>query len=294
MRGDFLSCKNYMAYLLFDIGGTKMRLSVTKDGKDIGETKIVPTPQEFKKGIIEFKKTYLSLAKGKSIKRAVGGIAGPLDKDKKMSVNPPHLPDWKNKPLKEELEKVVSAPLYLENDTAMAGLGEAVFGAAKGKTIVAYMTVSTGVGGARIVDGKIDASTFGFEPGHQSIDADGTIFAEAKPFEGGRLKGHLEGLISGPAIKRRYGEKPEEIEDEKVWDEVASLLAVGLNNTIVHWSPEVIVLGGSLMEKIPFKKVEYNLTNMLKIFPDIPQIKKAKLGDLSGLYGALYYLNNIN
>jgi glucokinase len=53
------------------------------------------------------------------------------------------------------------------------GLGEAVFGAGKGREIVVYMTISTGVGGARIVGGKIDASAMGFEPGHQIIDACG-------------------------------------------------------------------------------------------------------------------------
>ena len=67
---------------------------------------------------------------------------------------------------------------YLANDSDLDGLGEATVGAGKGFNIVAYITVSTGIGGVRIVGGKIDVSTYGFEPGHQIIDADGSIYSE--------------------------------------------------------------------------------------------------------------------
>src|SRR6185436_9338463 len=55
-----------------------------------------------------------------------------------------------------ELNKLFNCPVYLENDAALCGLGEASVGAGQGSKIMVYLTISTGVGGARIVGGKID------------------------------------------------------------------------------------------------------------------------------------------
>jgi predicted NBD/HSP70 family sugar kinase len=148
------------------------------------------------------------------------------------------------------------------------------------------MTVSTGVGGVRIVDGEIDKSAMGFEPGHQIIDADGTLCPECKS-----VPGYLERYVSGSAIEMRHGKKAYEIDDPGVWDEAARFLAYGLNNTIVHWSPDVVILGGSVTGKIPLDKVRVYLADILKIFPEPPLIRKAVLGDFGGLYGALHFLN---
>ncbi len=70
--------------------------------------------------------------------------------------------------------------------------------------------------------------------------------------------------------------------------------ALGLNTSIVHWSPDVVVLGGSLMNKISIEKVRENLTKILTAFERLPKIKIGTLGDECGLYGALHYLNTQN
>src|SRR3990167_4329700 len=114
-------------YLLFDIGGTKMRMGIAENFKTISKTVILPTPKRFADGMALFKKTTKELANGKKIKAISGGIAGPLDKNKTMIFNAPNLPDWKNKPLAKEFQKIFKAPVYLENDAVLAGLGEAVF-----------------------------------------------------------------------------------------------------------------------------------------------------------------------
>lgn len=274
-------------FLLFDIGATKMRLAVSRDGNSFAEPKIVETPKDFDEGMSLFKKTAAELSGGEKIKAATGGIAGLLDQKKEELVNSPNLPGWVNKPLKETIEKLMDVPVYIENDAAIVGLGEAVIGAGKGYDIVAYITVSTGVGGARIVAGKIDRNRFGFEPGHQIIDPGGALFP------GRSTLGHLEGLVSGTAIEKRYHKKPYEISDPKVWEEIALWLAYGLNNTIVHWSPDVVVLGGSMMKSISLEKVTVNLHKILTIFPKAPIVKRAELGDSGGLYGALTIVQNI-
>jgi len=278
-------------FLLFDIGGTKMRLAVSKDGKSFDEPKIVDTPQDFNAGMSLFQKISMELSGGGKIKAVAGGIAGPLDRGKTKLINSPNLPRWVDKPLKETLQKTLKTPVHLENDAAIVGLGEAVNGAGKGEEIVAYITVSTGIGGARIVDGRIDRNIFGFEPGHQIIDPTGTLC----PICGSA--GHLEGHLSGVALEARYHKKPYEITDNQVWEEEAKWLAYGLNNTAVYWSPSVIVLGGSMITKSPgisIERVSYHLKKTLTIFPERPRLAKAELGDIGGLYGALEILKQNN
>ncbi|MBI3671423.1 ROK family protein, partial [Candidatus Azambacteria bacterium] len=150
-----------------------------------------------------------------------------------------------------------------------------------------YITVSTGVGGARIVNGKIDANRFGFEPGHQIID-----FEEAH-CSFCSTKGELEDYVSGKSLMEKFKKRPEEIKDEKVWRELATTLAYGINNVIVFWSPDVVVLGGSMMNNpgISAEDIKLHLKDTLTIFPEYSDIKLASLGDIGGLYGALELAN---
>jgi predicted NBD/HSP70 family sugar kinase len=279
-------------YIFFDIGGTKTRIAASNDCLSFGEPIKIDTPKDFNAGIEEFKRIATDLSGGERIEYAGGGVAGPLDKDHSKLLNSPNLPGWIEKPLKEELEKALGASVVLQNDTAVVGLGEAHHGAGKGDEIVVYITVSTGVGGVRIVNGFIDKGRFGFEPGHQVIDMDGGVCPEcnvSKSHPDG--VGHLEGYVSGTATANRFGKKAYEIDQsDPVWDELAYFLAVGLNNTIVHWSPDIVVLGGSMMvgdPAIPLDKVMEYLKKELKIFPEHPILKKAELKDEGGLYGAM-------
>lgn len=306
-------------HLVFDIGGTKMRIGIAENFKTISKTVILPTPKSFEEGMALFKNAAKELANGKKIKVISGGIAGPLDKNKTMILNTLNLRGWSRKPLVKKLKKIFKAPVYLENDAALAGLGEAAFGAGVGKNIVAYLTISTGVGGARIVNEKIDQNAFGFEPGHQIIFSELQNYYNSGSCRCGDLKSArklrafketrlrvtphldnfviqstLENLVSGTAIEKKYGKKPYEIFDAKIWDNVAKDLAYGLHNIAVLWSPDIIILGGSMMKKvgIPVDRAQYHLSRIMKIFPKPPLIKKSKLGDLAGLYGALTHLNN--
>lgn len=280
-------------YILFDIGGTKMRLAASRDCKEfVGEPTVVETPDDFDEAMEVFRATAQKVCHGEQIESGAGGIAGVFDIDKATLLRSPNNPKWIGKPLREKLSDAVGAPIHIDNDTAIVGLGEAHFGAGKGAEIVAYMTVSTGVGGARIVDGRIDANRFGFEPGHQIIDFDGTVCPSCNaPGVHGDGPGHLEGYVSGTATQRRFGVKPYEIEQEdELWQTLAEWLAVGLNNTIVHWSPDIVVLGGSMIVGDPGIKiadVRRALSEKLDIFPLKPEIKAAELEDFGGLYGAM-------
>lgn len=273
-------------YIIFDIGGTNMRLARSADGIKFDEPVVAPTPKDFDDGITQFIRIARELAAGDPISVVAGGIAGPLSRDKRMLVNSPHLHGWIEKPLAARIEEELATQVRVENDTAVVGLGEAVVGAGKGYPIVAYLSVSTGVGGVRIVNQKIDLSAYGFEPGHQIIDAGGGLArSDEPPFRGSTL----EAYVSGSAVTERYGKKPYEITDALFWDRMAHLLAYGVNNIIVHWSPDIVVIGGSMMKKIgiPVDRVEAYVAGMTRIYPELPPIVHSELGDFGGLHGAL-------
>ncbi len=280
--------KYFMNYILFDIGGTKTRIAVSHDGETFNDPRIVDTPKDFDTAIAQLKQISYELTRGEKIDYAAGDVAGVFSRDKAVLLKSPHLPGWNGKNVKYAIETALSTEASLANDAAVVGLGEAVYGAGKGHEIVAYITISTGVGGVRIVNGNIDVSAMGFEPGHQIFDASGGFHKDGV----GGTGLDLEGYISGSAITARYGKKPYEITDEKFWDEIARLLAYGLSNTIVHWSPDVVVLGGSMMKEIgiPVERVRAHLGGILRIYPSLPRIVHSSLGDIGGLYGALAFI----
>ena len=265
-----------------------MRIASSKNAKDLEKSKIVATPEKFDDGMLVFKNTVRELAGTNDIEAIAGGVAGPLDKERKAILNAPNLKGWWAAPLKSELERICQGPVYLENDTAIVGLGEAIYGAGSGKNIVAYITVSTGVNGVRIVGGEISPSAMGFEIGQQIINFDGERFCPACD-----APGYLESYISGSAFEKKFAKKPYEIFDPDLWEETAKLLAIGLNNVVVFWSPDIIVLGGAMIlgnPAISIERVKFHFDQLLKIFPEPPPIEKAALGDVGGLYGGLAFL----
>ena len=254
-----------MNSILFDIGATKIRIAYSMDGEIFETPKVFLTPKSYDEGLKIFTETAKELAGSREIKTIAGGMSRSVWGDPEK--------------LKNDLDRNFGVKVLIENDAAIVGLGEACWGAGRGFEIVAYITVSTGVGGARVVDGKIDEKAVGFEPGKQIIEA-----------ESGKT---LEDMISGKALQAKTGKSPKEITDEGIWNNHAWLLAVGLNNIFVEWSPYVVVLGGSMITGTPsisVEKTEEYLKDILKIYPQLPVIKKAELGDFGGLYGALAFI----
>jgi len=265
-------------YIVFDIGGTNMRVAGSSDGKELGEPAIAGTPGDFEEGMKVFEDLVSKVSGGEKIEAIAGGIAGVFDAEHTQLLRSPNLLGWMGKPIKEELTKRFGVPIYLYNDCDMDGVGEAVAGAGQDFKTVAYLTVSTGVGGSLIVAGEPVGSGFGLEPGQQIIDRENS----------------LEDLVSGAGFKKRFEKKAEEISNNAVWEMAAKDLAIGIHNTIVHWSPDVVVLGGKMITGNPaidLGLVEENLKRIMKIFPTLPPIRKAELGDKSGLIGALELLN---
>jgi glucokinase len=194
---------------------------------------------------------------------------GPLDPWRGVVVAPPNLAGWRDVPLASRIEEALGLPTFLERDTNAAVMAEWRYGAAKGADNVIYVTVSTGIGGGLIVDGRplLGKDGTAGEIGHITVEIDGPLCGDGMP-------GHAEAIGSGRAIARegrallKKGEAPglaalaadAEVDAELVaraadagdvacqrvleraWVAIGALCA-GL---VIALNPEVIVLGGSI------------------------------------------------
>ena len=197
-------------FLVLDIGGTTTRMGLSYTGDKLDEVKIFATNHIFEEAMAQMLKVSEELSKGGKFDAVIGGVRA-YDKKKGQLFNQPNFPLWVNSPLLEIMKEHFGDAVYLENDAALDGLGEAVYGAGKGKSIVGYITLSTGIGGVRITDGRIDKTAYSFEPGNMIISD-----------KNGKLE-YFENLASGSAIEKKYGHLPTELADEMAWEEITEL-----------------------------------------------------------------------
>ncbi|HEY4488034.1 MAG TPA: ROK family protein [Candidatus Paceibacterota bacterium] len=264
-------------YFLADIGGTKTRTALSLGSEGFDEPTILPTPASYADGL-----GLLSQLAGRAdepLASAYIGLPVLLSDDKRSIIDATNLPDWSGKPFADDLEKLLNTRVYLENDTAQVGMGEAVHGAGKGARTIAYFTVSTGVNGARIQDGKLDAGNVGCSVGRQYVSMDGS--------------GTWEQKISGRAISDRFGKAPQDIaKNDPLWEELAGIVAFGIHNAVLFWRPDRVVLGGSMFNEIGISvaSVAEHVRKIECSGAHSPDIVHASLGDLGGLWGALALL----
>jgi len=129
------------------------------------------------------------------------GSPGPVDALAGLIISPPNLPGWEAVPLRDLLEQRTSLPVRLANDANAAALGEWAFGKGRGRQNVVYVTISTGVGGGVIAEGRLLLGHRGLaaEVGHMTLQPDG-------PRCNCGNYGCWEALASGTAIAREGAE----------------------------------------------------------------------------------------
>lgn len=269
-------------FIVADIGGTKMRIAGSRDLQSFTEPSIGRTPENYEEGSKQFIEAAKTIAGNEPIERIAFGFPGVFSRDKRGIVRSEHLPQWAGRSLVADLENAFHTQVIMENDTALVGLGESVFGAGKGASIVVYITISTGLNGARIVDGKLEPYVFSSEIGGQYLYHEGDLVS-------------FEELVSGDAVHRREDKHPRDLgKDWDGWERLARVTAIGVHNTILHWSPERVVLGGSMFNEIgiSIEAVNKHLTEIMRKFPTIPEIVHSQLKDEGGLYGGLARLKH--
>jgi glucokinase len=190
------------------------------------------------------------------------GAPGAVNSQKGILPRSPNLPGWAGIPICRIFKKKFKLPVCIANDANAAALGEAVFGVGKNLKNFMYVTVSTGVGGGIVVNGRLyeGAGFVAGEVGHMSV------VPEGKKCRCGR-RGCLEAYASGTAIGKAYGKATgkrvagaKEVgvaaysgdrRAIKSYEEAAYYLGIGLANLINVLNPEGIIIGGGVLKSSP-------------------------------------------
>lgn len=306
-----------------DIGGTKISVVIVESNGNILKKETFPA-EGYKppKGTLErLKNTIHSLMKSLSLNnkdiKGIGiGCVGPLDPKNGIIISPPNLPAWRNVHIKDEISSEFEIPVIMDNDANAAALGEKFFGAGRDVRNLFYYTVSTGIGGGLVINGKIyqGASFDAGEVGHTTILPDGPMCEYCKK------NGCLEILSSGTAIARIAKESVSKKKDsiilkladndtEKItsqtvleavkkndktacviWNDAVRYLGISVANIIQTFNPEMIVIGGGVSKAgdllfKPLREIarEYSWQRGYEACSIVP----AQLGDNVGDLGAV-------
>jgi fructokinase len=157
-------------------------------------------------------------------------------------------PGWANVDLAGALRRGLNVPVAFDTDVNVAALGEHRWGAAQGLDSFIYLTIGTGIGGGGLMSGQLMHGLIHPEMGHLRLPHDFARdpFPGICPYHGDCF----EGLASGPAIEKRWGQRGEVLpSDHPAWELEAHYIALALMNYICVLSPQRIILGGGVMEQ---------------------------------------------
>lgn len=290
-----------------DIGGTKIAVGVVDRNGRVLARKECPTPRAFEEAMLRTAALVQECEQAAAVKlRGIGiGSAGPLDSNTGVMGNVNNLPGWQGYNPVEVLSRRFGVRVSLENDANAAALGELQWGAGKSKTRFLYVTVGTGIGVSVVLDGQIYRGVDGSHPeiGHHVLDPAGP------PCTCG-ARGCWESLAAGPAMmawlrdnspsgyaggnKLSAREICARAQDSDEWarravDREGYYLGLGLANLITMFAPEIIVLGGSVMQSAHLfldRAREVIRQNCTLVPPGRVEIALAALGADAGLIGA--------
>jgi glucokinase len=296
-----------------DLGGTNMRTALLRpDGTILDRHKEDTHSTDGWRSVVsrlaENIERLQKTAIGKGFILAAAGVGAPgvIKMDKGIVVKSPNFPDWNNLPLKEELEKAVHIPVFVENDANAAALGEQWRGAGRGINSMIHLTLGTGVGGGIVLNNKIWQGADGMagEIGHMTLIPDG------RPCGCGNT-GCLEMYASARGILQSYreafeaaGTKPSaEITSEQIYQaarngetaarrvmqEMGRMLGIGIANLINIFNPQMIVLGGGVKDAWPLfidAVHEEIMRRAFRVPAERTKIVPSLLGDDAGMVGA--------
>ena len=283
-----------------DIGGTKIAAGIVDDDGKVMSKVESPTDVSlvYANGLDRIAGMLRETAHTAGMKISGIGIGstGPVNPFTGAFGDVDFIPQWRGKNLAEDLSRIFGVRVVLENDGDAGALAEAGWGAGRNKSRLIYVTVGTGIGGGIILDGELYRGVDGAHPeiGHQVIDPSGPLCTCG-------FRGCWEALAAGPAMvawfksnaatDSRNGEvvtaklicqlaqQGDELALQAVERE-AYYLGLGLANLVNLFTPDAIVLGGSVMKSadlflhgirqviskgcrfVPFEKTELALASL--------------------------------
>lgn len=271
-------------FLALDIGGTKTVVASADGEGRINQRVEFATPKDLKLGIDMIESAASKMTDGSCIEAVGVAIGGPLNIPN-GTVSPLHQPAWAGFHIREVFGSLFKCSVFFDVDTNVAAVGE-YYSQGKRLNPLLYVTVSTGMGGGLITNGKVFRGVDSRHPeiAHQAVpivrDIDHVECACG-------LTDCLEALVSGRAIERIYG-KPAMSLDPWEWEEVGLHLAQGLRNVATMYCPEVIILGGSVAlggGKRLLEQITSFLSSNLRLV-QCPEVVFSGLGKDAPLVGA--------
>lgn len=310
--------------LAVDLGGTKILTAIVSDnGEMLAREYLLTRADQGPESVIDRLLSAIEhiLSQGNIGSSGVGSIsiasAGAIDMEKGVITLSPNLPAWRDIPLRDIVKERLGIDTFVLNDADAAALGEHRFGAGKGVNNLIFVTVSTGIGGGIIIDGRLYSGASGCagEIGHMTVDVNG------QKCNCGNV-GCWETLASGGAIareaKRRIGQGErssltemaeggiENITAEKVSlaaragdnlaldviTRAAGYFGVGIANLVNIFNPEMVIVGGGVakMGDILLEPARQMVRERAyQLAADAVRIVPARLGDDSGVLGAAVF-----
>lgn len=241
------------------------------DGK-ITKTIKFPTPAEY----ADFTKELASnVAKLSTKKFKSAGVAAPglIDRKTGIVLAFGNL-KWENTPIKQAAQDIIDCPVVIENDSKLAALSEAQLLLQYSKVL--YITISTGIGGGLIINGKLDPKFADIEVGQLLLEHEGKLT-------------DWEDFASGRAYQKKFGKRVGDTADDdtEAWYWLARNIAIGLIDLVATLNPDVIVIGGGVGSHL--EKFQDRLNEQLKIYENpllrIPPIVKAQRAEDAVIYG---------
>ena len=316
--------KNERPVVAIDLGGTKILAALVSVKNKVVAREYQPTladggQRAVVDHIFETIDRLLSKSGIKASQLEAIGIAaaGAIDSAKGLVTSSPHLPDWRDVALKQIVARRYQVDAFIINDASAAALGEHRLGAGRGVGNLVYLTVSTGIGGGIIINGRLYLGGSGSagELGHMTIDVNG------RRDKCGNI-GCLELLASGTAIageaRRRLKEgqtsalkqiaaggiesitaedvaaaaQSGDLLSREVIHQAAHYLGVGMVNIVNIFNPDMIIVGGGVA-RMGELLLEPARQVVLKRAFELParavRIVTAQLGDDAGVLGAALF-----
>jgi glucokinase len=313
-----------MVILALDFGGTKLAAGLVNLGSRewLGyERALSPTGANASTDIEIMRSLIHSLLKGAKPTAIGVSFGGPVDVNTGKVRLSHHVLGWENIPLQDLLSQEFGVPARVDNDANVAALGEHRFGAGQGYDSLLYITISTGVGGGWILNGKPWRGTEGMagEIGHMVVDPSGPVCLCGK-------RGCVERLASGPYMAKDAREVLANDQTRgrvlrglvgdnlalitgKVISEAATAgddvsreilnraawaIGVGIGNVANLMNPQRFVLGGGVTKA---GKVFWDVVQKVARETALPEVNfeivSATLGDDAPLWGAVALAEDI-
>lgn len=239
-----------MRFIGIDVGGTKCHgVAVDDDGSTLAEIRR-PTPHAD-----ELVALLVEMFRELGGEGFLGvGVPGLITADGVVRASP-NLRGARDTPVGPELRRVLGVHVHVENDATMAAFGEWQAGAARGASDAVMVTLGTGIGGGLVMGGRLQRGAHGFagEIGHMVVVRDGLECPCGRRgcwerYASGSALRTLSGGLSGEEVFAAFARG--DASAAAVVDEFAGWIALGLANLTNACDPEVIVIGGGVVDSM--------------------------------------------